>query len=69
MKNKILDDIEEIFDKNYAKFKGSNEAELMSKDDIADYILYHINVAFLAGKCSQIFNTIDDYLLFLKNEK
>ena len=38
-KQKIMDKIEEITDSNYSKFKGTNEAELHSRFEIADWIL------------------------------
>ena len=37
-REEILDKIEDIQDKNYNKFKGSNEAELHIREDVADLI-------------------------------
>lgn len=42
-RDKILGEIEVIQSRNYNKFKGSNEAELFTREDIADLFEVEIN--------------------------
>jgi hypothetical protein len=35
-REKLMEQIEEIQNRNYAKFKGSNEADLMVREEVAD---------------------------------
>ena len=37
-RNQLLDKIEEITDKNYRTFRGTNEAELHTREELADLI-------------------------------